>query len=91
MFAMADQFSGGDREAFVAGLVDDVKAEMGRRGWTGVKIIDVIWREPEPGWIVAAPVCGVQVGPGHSALTVDAVRGFLMEKMRRQREQGALL
>jgi hypothetical protein len=91
MIATGDQYRGGDREQFVQGIVDRLKLLMRERGWTGVKIIDVAWVEPEPGWTVAAPVCSVQIGPGHAALTVDAVRGFLAEKQRLARRQEALL
>ncbi|MEP0991902.1 MAG: hypothetical protein ABJG90_00155 [Nitratireductor sp.] len=92
MIAIADAFSGqyANETAFMQALVDQLRIEMARRGWTGAAVHEVRWREARDG----RPAAPVVIAPGHRPPEPERLREKfrdVREAAARRAEQGELL
>lgn len=80
MIALADQFIGQypTEKALVGAVIGKLMIEARARGWKGVVLLDADWTEE-----FGAPICAVQIGPGHGVVTIENVREFIRDKRKR--------
>lgn len=84
MIVIADSLRPGyaDMKALAASMIGALQIEMRAKGWTGAFILDADYHDDR-----TPPALVIEIGPGHSVLSVETVSTFIKEKRVRRRAE----